>query len=63
MLVGKDEKAPEEALQEAANRLQLLRAYAFQNDRSVASVFEEINGPYAAALNAKISIRGKHETL
>lgn len=62
-MVGKDKKAPAWALQEAANKLSILRAYAFQANRSVASVFQEINQPYSDALQARLTIRGKHETL
>lgn len=52
-MVGKDEAAPPEALHEAAEKLQLVRAFALSDDRSVKSVFAEINGPYAAKLAAR----------
>lgn len=57
VLVGKDEKTPPGGLQEAANRLSLVRRFAFENDRSVASVFNEINGPLEASLQAKEKLR------
>lgn len=57
IMVGKDEKAPPEALQEGANKLSILRSFAFANDRSVASVFQEINEPYASRLAAKAKLR------
>jgi len=62
-MVGKNEKAPPATLQTLKDRLSLLRAFAFANDRSVASVFQELNEPYANSLQAKISIGGKRETL
>jgi len=34
-------------------KLRILRTFAWQNDRSVSSVFEEINGPYARALEGR----------
>lgn len=60
VLVGNSEKTPDIYLQEAANRLSLVRAYAFANDRSVQSVFEEINGPYSAALAGKMIKKERH---
>lgn len=57
--LGKNEQAPKEALQEAANKLSIVRAYAWQNDVSVASVIEEINQPIADALAGRQSLRGK----
>lgn len=50
LMVGKDGAAPQETLQIAANQMQLVRAYAWANDRSVSSVFAELNEPYAATL-------------
>lgn len=55
--VGKGEGSPAEALQEAANKLQLLRAFAWQNNRSVASVFQEINQPRADQMAARLALK------
>lgn len=57
ILVGKDGGAPDFALQEGAEKLRLVRAFAFANDRSVGSVFEEINQPYASALAARAKMK------
>lgn len=57
--IGREENAPAEALQEGANKLQLVRRFAWDNDRSVSSVFEEINSPYAALLTARDNRKGK----
>lgn len=57
LYVGKDEKAPVEVQEELRGRLQLLRAFAFENDRSVASVFEEINQPIADQMAAKLKAK------
>jgi len=56
-LLGRSEKAPPEALQELANQMQILRSYAWSNDRSVSSVFEELFLPYEAALAAKLQLK------
>lgn len=56
-MVGKDEKAPEGALQKVANQMQIVRSFAFDNDRSVRSVFREINEPFERNLAAR-EIRG-----
>lgn len=56
-LVGRDEKAPPEALQEIANQMQIVRSFAWQNDRSVSSVFEELFLPYENALAAKLKLK------
>lgn len=58
-MVGKDAAAPPEALQEAANQLLLVRAFAFPRSRSVKSVYQEVNEPFAAKLGARDIIRGK----
>lgn len=58
-LVGKDEKAPVEVVQEALDKLQVLREYAWQNGSSVAEVFAELNTPYAAQVAAKGKLREK----
>lgn len=62
-MCGKDEKAPEGSLQVFANQLQLVRAFAWNNQRSVASVFEEVNRPVALKLAAREKLRGNHEAL
>lgn len=54
-MVGLDEKCPQASLQDGANRLSILRAYAFDNARSVASVFSELNSPYADQIAARLS--------
>lgn len=55
-MVGLDAKAPPEALQKLANQMQLLRSFAWQNDRSVASVFSELNSPYEDQLQARLTM-------
>lgn len=55
--LGRPENAPIEALQEAANQMRILRAYAWNADRSVASVFEELFGPLEAQLAARLSLK------
>lgn len=65
-LVGLPPGAPPAALREAFEKLSLVRRFAFENDRSVASVFEELNAPYEASLAAreKVSSERRHnETL
>lgn len=57
--VGKDERAPEEALWDAKEKLQLVRAFAWNNARSVQSVFEEVNEPYASQIAGRLAIRGR----
>lgn len=47
--------------QATAAPLQVLRSFAWQNKRSVQSVFEEMNGPYERQLQAKERLR--NETL
>lgn len=49
----------EKALQGFANQMQLVRTFAWQNSRSVASVFQEINGPVEQALIGREKLRGK----
>lgn len=55
--VGKDEKAPEAALQTAANQMRILRAYAWANDRSVSSVFHELFDGYERTLAAQLQLK------
>lgn len=63
-MVGHEEGAPQWALEEAAAKLSLVRRFAFDNSRSVKSVFEEINRPHADALAARDLIKGStHEAL
>lgn len=57
--LGKDEHVTPEALQKLTNQMQILRAFAWQNDRSVASVFQELNEPYAATLAARLNLEEK----
>lgn len=59
VLCGRDEKAPAEALQTLSNQMQLLRAYAWQNDRSVSSVFEELFLPVEEQLKARLALTQK----
>lgn len=56
-LVGKDEKAPKEAVDQGAQRLQIVRSFAFDNSRSVKSVFKELNQPIADQLAAKAQMK------
>lgn len=56
-MVGRDEKAPAEALQVVANQMQLLRAYAWQNDRSVSSVFEELFLPLENQIAGRLKLQ------
>lgn len=58
-MVGKNEGCPRETLQELANQVSLVRRFAFDNSRSVQSVFEEINAPYAATLGVVEKMRGR----
>lgn len=63
-LVGKDEKAPPWASQDLVEKLRIVRSYAWDNDRSVQSVFSEFNQPYANQIGARLSLRGEaYETL
>lgn len=57
-MVNSDEKFKNEALQSLANQMQIVRAFAWNNSRSVRSVFEEINGPVEQRLQAKQLLRG-----
>lgn len=54
---GLHEKAPEAALQRQANQMQIVRAFAWANDRSVSSVFSELNEPYAALLEGRAALK------
>lgn len=56
---GRDVSTPPESLSHQSEALQVLRAFAWANDRSVSSVFEEINGPYQDKISARYSIREK----
>lgn len=55
--VGRDKKAPPEALQKLTNQMQLLRSFAWQNDRSVSSVFEELFLPLENALAGRLKLK------
>lgn len=55
--VGKDAKAPPAALQELEEQLQIVRTFAWNNDRSVASVFREVNEPLAQQIEARYRAR------
>lgn len=46
-----------EYLQIAANQMQIVRAFAWSNSRSVASVFHEANEPYARQIEARDKLR------
>lgn len=52
-LCGMPDAVPQRVLETMAERLQIVREFAWQNNRSVASVFEEINGPYEARLRSR----------
>lgn len=57
VLTGKVENAPPGTLQTLANQMQLLRAYAWQNDRSVSSVFEELFAPVEAQIAGRLKLK------
>jgi len=52
-LVGQEEKLPSPSQVQQAYAMQLLRLYAFENSKSVKSVFRELNEPYEALLKSK----------
>lgn len=56
-MVGLDEKAPPETVQELANQMQIVRAFAWENDRSVSSVFQELFAPVEALLEARLQLK------
>lgn len=62
-MVGKDEKSPQVSLDELEAKVRLVRAYAFQNDLSVKSVFEDVNQPYAQKLETRLKLGKLRETL
>lgn len=55
--IGHGDKSPDWVVQQAAKQLQLVRDFAFANDRSVSEVIEEINSPYEAALIGRQKLR------
>ncbi|QCQ85088.1 replication initiator protein [Blackfly microvirus SF02] len=57
LLLGKDEKAPASSLQALSNQMQILRAFAWENDRSVSSVFAELFDPYERTLAARLQLK------
>lgn len=57
--VGRDVNTPAASLSQIEERLSVVRAFAWANDRSVESVFKEINGPFEAQLLARDAIREK----
>lgn len=56
-MCGHDKKAPAGSLQKLANQMQIVRAFAWSNSRSVASVFHEANEPYARQIEARDKLR------
>lgn len=59
-MCGLEKGSSPESLQKLSQALQLVRAYAWQNDRSVASVFDEVNAPYASALEGRLTLRDRN---
>jgi len=59
LMVDTDEKFKENSCASLEEGLRIVRAYAWQNDRSVQSVFEEINEPYARQMAARDVIKGR----
>lgn len=57
VMVGKDASSPPEAMAELAEKLRVLRAFAWNAERSVSSVFQEMNGPYAHAIEARANMK------
>lgn len=57
-MIGRDEQAPENVRQKAANQLSFLRAYALATDRPLREVFLELNQPYADQIAARQVKRG-----
>lgn len=64
-MVDSDEKFKNSYLQIAANQMSLVRAFAWNNSRSVASVFEELNGPYASQIEGRERLKRslQHEAI
>lgn len=60
-MIGKNEKAPPETVQKLANQMQILRAYAWQNDRSVSSVFEELFLPLENQIAGRLTLNRTHQ--
>lgn len=56
-LVGRDPQAPPEALQKLTNQLSMVRAFAWQNDRAVSSVFEELFAPVEAQILGRMKLK------
>lgn len=59
MLVGHEKKSPEGSLQQLKNQLSIVRAYSLAVNKPVKEVFEELNRPYANALQALNQREGK----
>lgn len=57
--VGRDEKAPPQALVQAEQELSAMRAFAWANEISTKDAFSEINEPFARNLNARELTKGK----
>lgn len=57
--VGLPEGAPDSALQEAANKLLILRWAARNMDTTPRLICEEVNSPYAARIGVRDIIRGR----
>jgi len=58
-LVGRDEGAPGAVIQKCAAELSVVRAAAWNDERSVSSIYQEINGPYERRLIGRGALRSK----
>ena len=57
--VGRDEKAPPQALAQAEAELQAMRSFAWANEISTSQAFNEVNEPFSRSLVARDNMKGK----